>query len=105
MKTDKLLSALCYFSVLFAPFLLPLIVYFVTDDAVTKSHAKKSFLSHVIPAITIIAYMFIFLGAAFAGQNELIGIVFLSGFPVVLLVNFIVFVWNIVKGIKILKTV
>ncbi|AZB44454.1 hypothetical protein CEF21_20365 [Bacillus sp. FJAT-42376] len=105
MKTDKLVSSLCYFSVLFAPFLFPLIVYFVTDDPGSKHHAKKSFISHIIPAATILVYIFLFLGTAFAGQDQLIGIVFLSGFPVILLINFAVFVWNIVKGINILKTV
>ncbi|MGD6817160.1 hypothetical protein [Metabacillus sp. 84] len=105
MKTNKVLSSLCYFSVLFAPFLFPLIVYFAVDHPESKAHAKKSFFSHVIPAVTVAAYILIFFGAAFAEQDQLVGIVFLSGFPVVLIVNLIVFVWNIVKGIKILKTV
>ena len=30
MEGNKLLAALCYFSVFFAPFLFPIIVYFVT---------------------------------------------------------------------------
>ncbi|WP_240322192.1 hypothetical protein, partial [Serratia marcescens] len=41
------------FSVFFAGFLFPLVVFFVTEDKDTKRHAKKAFLSHLIPLIPV----------------------------------------------------
>ena len=60
MKGNNILSSLCYFSIFFAPFLLPIIVYFVAEDEV-KYHAKKAFWSHVFP------YAILFGGLALSG--------------------------------------
>ncbi|MGO1758756.1 MAG: DUF4870 domain-containing protein [Mammaliicoccus vitulinus] len=50
MQSEKILSSLCYFSVFFAPFLLPIIVWIVADKPVS-THAKSSLLYHVYPYI------------------------------------------------------
>ncbi|NQD52466.1 DUF4870 domain-containing protein, partial [Bacillus altitudinis] len=34
MRENKILSSLCYFSIFFAPFLFPIIVYFLGKDEV-----------------------------------------------------------------------
>ncbi|WP_108671613.1 DUF4870 domain-containing protein [Peribacillus acanthi] len=100
METNKVLASLNYFSVFFAPFLLPIIVYFVSDDAFVKNHAKSAFLSHIIPLV------FIPLAIVAGFADFTIG----SGFPILMMISlvlsglasFVIFIWNIVRGIKIL---
>ncbi|AMX85168.1 hypothetical protein GS3922_00820 [Geobacillus subterraneus] len=108
MSTNKVLSALCYFSVFFAPFILPIVTYFVVEDPEVKHHAKRSLVSHLIPAITI----GLFLALAFVpvmfgqwGEESFLfgGGIAWFGFLVAGLVNFVVVIWNVIKGIQVLK--
>lgn len=103
-----MLSALCYFSVFFAPFILPIVVYFVVEDVEVKRHAKRSLVSHLIPAATIL--LFIALAASPVlfghwGEESLFvggGLAWL-GFLVAGVVNLVVVIWNVIKGIQVLK--
>ncbi|WP_316572357.1 DUF4870 domain-containing protein [Neobacillus sp. YIM B06451] len=97
MDTRKILSGLCYFSIFFAPFLFPIVVYFVVDDFITKEHAKKALLSHLIPFVAI---PFAMLGAiAGAGSDAGFGIAIL-GMGIYGILSIGVIIWNVVKGIK-----
>ncbi len=108
LSTNKVLSALCYFSVFFAPFILPIVVYFVVEDVEVKRHAKRSLVSHLIPAATIL--LFIALAASPVlfghwGEESLFvggGLAWL-GFLVAGVVNLVVVIWNVIKGIQVLK--
>ncbi len=60
MNGNKILAALSYFSVLFAPILFPIIVWIV-GDAETKPHAKRALWTHIIPSIAT------FIGVAILG--------------------------------------
>ncbi|MCA0986831.1 DUF4870 domain-containing protein [Guptibacillus algicola] len=96
MSVEKVMSSLCYFSVFFAPFLFPIIVFFVMRDEEVTYHAKRAVLSHLLPfASVIIAFIAVF------GLD--IGVVVFLGFIVFGLLNVIVFIWNIVKGIQVLR--
>ncbi|PEL08024.1 DUF4870 domain-containing protein [Bacillus sp. AFS017336] len=101
METNKILSSLCYFSIFFAPFLLPIIVYFVAKDQQIKSHSKRALFSHILPFLTIII-----LGAisifTFNTTGDGVSYTIIGGFILVCIVNLVVFIWNIVQGIKIL---
>jgi len=101
-NTNKFLASLNYFSVLFAPFLLPIIIYFVVDHQEVKQHAKKAIVSHIIPFLSIIGViiMFFFTVGSSSSENTVIFSMIIS-FLVVGLINIIVFIWNIVKGIRI----
>jgi len=110
LDNPKVLSALSYFSVLFAPFLLPIIVYFISQDSEVKFHAKKSLISHIIPVVLLII-LFISIFSSFmpftSGFNEQPSFWMAAG-PLILialymLVYVIVMVWNIVQGIKVLR--
>lgn len=92
---NKILSSLCYFSVFFAPFLFPIIVYFFSDISEVKHHAKRSFFSHLVPTITvIIAVIFAVILDPFSVRISLV--------ILTIIVNFIVMIWNVVQGVKIL---
>ncbi|MBM7585972.1 hypothetical protein JOC86_002514 [Bacillus pakistanensis] len=103
METNKLLSSLCYFSIFFAGFIFPIIVYFIAEDPEVKNHAKVAFLSHLLPVIAVplvIAGVFFDIGILATG----------SGFPffmsmgigISILLSIVVMIWNIYRGIKIL---
>jgi uncharacterized membrane protein YhdT len=101
METNKVLSALCYFSMLFAGFIFPLVVFFVTNDPTTKNHAKKALISHLLPIVPV---PFLIAGiltdfAQGAGSPRMFTI---SCIIVVVIISITVFIWNIVKGVKVL---
>lgn len=102
MEGNKLLAALCYFSVFFAPFLFPIIVYFVTKHERVKEHAKKSFLSHLIPIAIVVATGGLFMIFAIAGVDGWIGLPFI-GIVIGGIVHVVVIVWNIIKGVQVLQ--
>ncbi|MEH7451676.1 DUF4870 domain-containing protein [Gottfriedia acidiceleris] len=101
METNKILSSLCYFSVFFAPFLFPIIVYFVAKDQQLKSHSKRAFFSHILPFLTIIILAIISL-FTFNTFGDGVGFALIGGFVLAFIINLIVFIWNIVQGIKVL---
>lgn len=102
METDKVLSSLSYFSILFAGFIFPLVLYFVTDSEEVKFHAKKAFISHVIPVVFAIVIFVLFISEMMFNET---GFPFLSivSFVVFGIVSLIVLVWNIIKGIQVLQ--
>ncbi|HZG61697.1 MAG TPA: DUF4870 domain-containing protein [Anoxybacillus sp.] len=108
MNANKVLSSLCYFSVFFAGFIFPIIVYFVSDDVDVKQHAKKALISHVIPLITVVFFGILAITVGAFNQagfpDAIPGIAFL-GVIIAAIINFIVIIWNIVKGIQVLKGV
>ncbi|WP_240514898.1 DUF4870 domain-containing protein, partial [Bacillus cereus] len=50
---NVILSSLCYFSIFFAPFFFPILLYLICEGEV-KYHAKKAFWTHLIPYLSII---------------------------------------------------
>ncbi|MGM0843840.1 MAG: DUF4870 domain-containing protein [Bacillota bacterium] len=103
METNKLLSSLSYFSIFFAGFIFPIIVYFLSEDPETKKHAKSAFLSHLLPLIAlplVIAGVFFDIGILSAGSGVPVFMFFAIGLS--LLISIIVVIWNVYKGIKVL---
>jgi len=96
-KNNKVLSALCYFSLFFAPFLLPLVVYFIADEQEVKGHAMASLLSHLLPLIVVPLFAFGFV----MDQAAVLWFIVLIIIGAVLVIG--TTVWNIVKGIQLLK--
>lgn len=103
MEVRKIISSLCYFSVFFAPFLFPIVVYFVADEHEMKKHAKASFISHLIPALTFVLFFVVFIPGMPVSGDLVFGwaliMMILFG-----LLSFIIMVWNVVKGIKVLMS-
>ncbi|GEN84940.1 membrane protein [Sporosarcina luteola] len=113
MSNNKILSALCYFSIFFSPLLLPGIVYFVTDDHEVKGHAKRSLISHLAPVVLLIAGFILFsfsivsyesrIHTMLTGQFDFWGLApFLFMLIYGLLFLFVV-IWNVYQGVKVLK--
>jgi uncharacterized membrane protein len=102
MDTKRVLSALCYFSIMFAGILFPLVAYFASEDEDVRFHAKKALLSHLIPLVPmpfiLIAAFMDFTG----GSGEFPVLMFSIGLFMVIL-SLAVLIWNLVKGIKVLN--
>ncbi|WJE54233.1 DUF4870 domain-containing protein [Bacillus cereus] len=102
MKGNNILSSLCYFSIFFALFLFPIIVYFIAEDDV-KSHAKKALWTHIFP------YAILFGGLALSGvfglsfgESASVGIGMVITCVTFAAVGIYYFIWNIVKGVRVL---
>ncbi|APH06919.1 hypothetical protein A9C19_02055 [Bacillus weihaiensis] len=105
-KTNKFVASLNYFSVFFAPFLLPIAIYFIADHHEVKEHAKKALISHIVPFLSIVGLIIIGLFSMFSNPTEATFFtVFFIGMVLAGLINLIVVIWNIVKGIKLLMSV
>lgn len=103
METNKVLSALSYFSIFFAGILFPLIVWLVSSDKETKVHGKKAFLSHIIlilPVPFIISSAIIF---EMTGSQSEIPVMFIISVITSIVLSLIVVIWNLVRGIQVLN--
>ncbi|MEH7501371.1 DUF4870 domain-containing protein [Neobacillus drentensis] len=101
METRKVLSSLCYFSIFFAGFIFPLIVYIATGDEVTKRHAKKSLISHLIPLIPTPLIVFAIYND-FANLPDRVPAFTIISMVVLMIIWIVVVIWNIIKGVKVL---
>jgi len=106
LDNSKGLSALNYFSVFFAPFIVPIIIYFVSSDSEVKRHSIRALLSHVIPFILgIILVIILFIVGVFSvqvnGDKVFVTWVLLTlGYGLLYLA---IVIWNVVQGIKVLR--
>ncbi|MFN2744417.1 MULTISPECIES: hypothetical protein [Bacillus] len=103
-RSNALISAICYFSVFFAPLILPIAAYFITDDRETKKHALRSLVSHIIPFISVvilaagaISGTIIFNDNGFLALFSVFGAFIFFG-----VISLIIVIWNVVQGIKML---
>ncbi|MGJ7911215.1 DUF4870 domain-containing protein [Neobacillus sp. LXY-1] len=101
MESKKVLSSLCYFSVFFAGFIFPLVVMLASSDPDTKQHAKKALLSHLIPVITVPIIIFAAI-KDFSNMQDQIPVFFVISIVVTIVISLVIFIWNIVKGVKVL---
>lgn len=108
MDQSKGLSALGYLSFYFAPFIVPIILFFVSKEDSVRYHAKRAFISHLIPIFLGIIFLIIFISSTFTLEiiNEsadiFIGSVFIA-FIIFTVISFIIAIWNLVQAIKVLR--
>lgn len=108
MENERVLASLSYFSIFFAPFLFPIILYFIVKDEFVKQHALRALLSHMVPVIFGIVLAFFFItGAIFADATNTFGtgiaIGYVVGIIAYLAVTIGFLIWNVVQGIRVLK--
>ena len=101
-SSSKVLSSLSYFSIFFAPFLLPVLVYVLSKEEDVKHHAKRALVSHIVPLFVIIFGIGfgVVLGLSVVDTYSM-GTVIIS-YVTGGLLYVIFFDWNIIQGIKIL---
>ncbi|MEK4701226.1 DUF4870 domain-containing protein [Solibacillus sp. FSL R7-0668] len=108
MDQSKGLSALGYLSFYFAPFVLPLIIFFVAKEDAVKHHNKRAFISQLIPIVLGIIYFIFFIifaftdGIAYETNYFFEGWIFI-GFIILAVLSFGIAIWNLVQAIKVLR--
>ncbi|WP_278926591.1 hypothetical protein [Staphylococcus auricularis] len=95
-SANNILSSFCYFSVFFAPFIFPLIVWILASGD-TSRHAGKALLYHILPII-----FFILLGVSISMytydyNNITLIVCLITGF-----LTFYYIIKNLYLGIKLL---
>jgi hypothetical protein len=100
MDSRKGLSGLCYLSVFFAGFIFPLVVFFASWDEITKMHAKKALISHLIPLIPLPVLIFALVNDA--SKGDVVPVFTIICIMVMVLTSIVVVIWNIIKGVKVL---
>ncbi|WP_274364168.1 DUF4870 domain-containing protein [Paenibacillus thermotolerans] len=107
-QTDRVLSALAYFSIFFLGFIFPAVLWFITNNPQVKRHAGAAFISHCIPVIlAVVAFIMGFFIFGFSLINiEGHAIMSFAGMFILLglfgLISLAVVIWNVYKGIKVL---
>ena len=105
-KNNKILSAICYVSLLFAPFLLPIVVYFFIKDKEVQYHAKRALLSHSIPTVlSILLAVLGFIGTFSMNYEDM------SGFIIKMFVMMGIYfgitigvvIWNLVQAYRVFR--
>lgn len=104
MSQNKIVNALSYLSIVFAPFIFPFIVWVVTSHYPDMHEtARRAFILHLIPLVlTILTFMVIGITGLTTKDSQVTGIMFIILVILVALVDFAVFVYNLYLGIKIL---
>ncbi len=51
MNDHRILNALSYFSILFAPIIVPVLIWIFAKSEEVSHHAKVALLTHIIPTI------------------------------------------------------
>lgn len=105
MNGNNILASLSYFSIFFAPLLCPIIIYLIAEEEV-KYHAKQALWTHLIPYITVLIGLILSGGLGAGTMNgNIVGIALMGTFVITIIINIYYFIWNIVKGIKVLKNI
>ena len=110
MENKKLLSVFSYLSIFFAPFIVPLVIYFITKDREVKRHSIRAIVSHLIPLVFGILFfiLFIFSTVSFSMRNFSEGnssflIFWIAGFVIYLILSVGIFIWNVIQAILIMR--
>ncbi|WP_019422404.1 DUF4870 domain-containing protein [Paenibacillus sp. OSY-SE] len=95
MSTRYILSSLSYFSIFFAGFILPLVIWLVASDPYIKHHAGRALFSHIIPYAFIVLAIISLITAQFLLS---IGFVIIMGAA-----SLFIFIWNVIMGVRVLR--
>lgn len=107
MENHKILSAFSYLSIFFAPFIVPLIVFFVSKDSEVKRHSIRALVSHLIPVVCGIIFFIVFITStvsfgSYDTSGDTLVIVWLVAFVIYLLVSLGIIIWNVFQAIRVI---
>lgn len=104
MSKKQILSALAYLSILFTPFIFPLIIWIVCrDEPFIRHHAAVALWLHLIPLLLwIAAIIFLVIGGLLTSHLQYFGAGMIIILGLILLTSLVIFIYNLYKGIKLL---
>ncbi|MBC2330195.1 DUF4870 domain-containing protein [Listeria swaminathanii] len=105
MNDHRILNALSYFSILFAPIIVPVLIWIFAKSEEVTHHAKAALLTHIIPTIAgVLCFSSVFVTALTSGGALSSLSFFITGslfiFTLIAVVG--LFIFNIVRGIQML---
>lgn len=107
MNDHRILNALSYFSIFFAPIIVPALIWIFTKTDEVAHHAKVALLTHIIPTIAaVICFSSIFI-TSFTNIGILtnLSLMVTAGlFFITIIATLGLFIFNIVRGIQMLVT-
>lgn len=96
---ERLLAVGSYLSVFIAPLLFPFLVYFLSSCKVVKYHAKKAIISHILPVLWMVTAVMFLLYIHTAETSHIVMLFLIAGAG---LLNFVIVIWNVGNGIRVL---
>lgn len=109
MENNRIISSLCYFSIFFAGFILPLIVWLVIKDKEVRYHAKSALISHLLLYVPLLlGTLGLIIFGAFdsttsTGSGDIMLVTIVIFYILFALFSLAIVIWNIYKGIKVLN--
>lgn len=105
MSNNRIIVALCYFSIFFAGIILPLIVWLVVQEDPVKKHARAAFFSHILMYFPILIGFIVFFVTTYSATEmtiETYSAITISIFIIAALLTLAIVIWNVYRGIKVL---
>ncbi|KRK87150.1 DUF4870 domain-containing protein [Lentilactobacillus sunkii] len=104
MSKNRIVNALSYLSIMFAPFIFPFIVWLITDNNKDMHDtARHAFILHLIPLLlTFLTLLIVGVMGMVSQQAAFTGFLFIALLALVGLVDLGMFIYNLYLGIKIL---
>ncbi len=105
MEERRVLGALSNFSIFFAPFFLPLLVWlFTPKESFNHEEAKRALKIHILPVvITVIAFILIGGVGFFTNDSTVTGYSSVILIGLTLVIDGIAVIYSIYRGIKVLS--
>lgn len=104
MQENRLLGSLSHFSILFAPFIFPLVVWLFTEKG-TFSHneAKLAFKIHILPVLLTIITLFVIGGIGyFTNDTTVTSAAAIPLLVITIIVDISAGIYSLYRGIRIL---
>ena len=104
MKNEQLLSAFSYVSILFCPFIVPLVVYFAQANEFVRFHAKRALIgqSLVLASVLIFAVVF-FISIAGGLAEDATNLFIFATFAISALLAAAVSIWSIIMTVLVFR--
>ncbi|CAH0417165.1 DUF4870 domain-containing protein [Periweissella fabaria] len=98
---SKFINALSYFSILFAPVLIPIIIWFAAGDFDVKRNAKKALFLQIVPTVAgILAIIFIGITGLSTNDSSVTGWIAIIVFGILGLISVVTYIYDLVLGVK-----
>ncbi|EMG26840.1 hypothetical protein X560_2161 [Listeria fleischmannii 1991] len=103
MNNHKIVNALSYFSILFAPVLVPLFIWVFGESRDVKHHSKVALFTHILPTISIFfTFCILSLVAVSTDSSNTVGFIAFGAVVVLIILTAVLFLFNLIQGVRML---
>ncbi|EUJ33657.1 hypothetical protein MFLO_00355 [Listeria floridensis FSL S10-1187] len=103
MNSHKMVKSLSYFSIFFAPILVPLFIWVFGEAKDIRHHAKIALISHLAPTIALFFAFSIFSLAHISTDSaDTLGFIAFAGIISFIIFSIVLFFFNIIRGVQML---